>query len=117
MPTLRLPVSGFFVKTSGSVMKGPPSSGQHFKIGRMSSDGLSISTTSWHGAFLTYFGKFTALRIFGMSVTRSILFASEIFGRRMKSRRSSAISSRLSTPKAMLMRSMLPKAFMSTGMS
>jgi hypothetical protein len=32
MPTLRSPVSGSLVTTQGSVMKRPPSSGQHFRI-------------------------------------------------------------------------------------
>src|SRR6185369_10623968 len=39
MPTLRSPVSGSLVTTQGSVMKRPPSSGQHFWIGRLSSVG------------------------------------------------------------------------------
>src|SRR5262249_38372142 len=34
MPTLRSPVSGSLVTTQGSVMKRPPSSGQHFWMGR-----------------------------------------------------------------------------------
>ncbi len=33
MPQLRLPVSGLRENTSGSVMKRPPSSGQHFSTG------------------------------------------------------------------------------------
>src|ERR1017187_9704568 len=39
MPTLRSPVSGSRVTTHGSVMKRPPSSGQHFNIGRFASVG------------------------------------------------------------------------------
>jgi len=34
IPTFFSPVSGFFVKTSGNVMKRPPSCGQHFRIGK-----------------------------------------------------------------------------------
>ena len=33
MPTLRRPVSGWWVKTTGRVMKGPPSSGQQVRTG------------------------------------------------------------------------------------
>jgi hypothetical protein len=43
------------VKTIGSVMNGPPSSGQHFKIGISSSVPPSF-TTSWHGPLLTVLG-------------------------------------------------------------
>src|ERR1035437_4529508 len=35
MPTLRSPVSGSRVTTHGSVMKRPPSSGQHLRMGRL----------------------------------------------------------------------------------
>src|SRR5437016_5800011 len=39
MPTLRSPVSGSLVTTHGSVMKRPPSKGQHFWIGSCKSVG------------------------------------------------------------------------------
>src|ERR1035437_1895421 len=39
MPRLRSPVSGSSVTTHGSVMKRPPSSGQHFRMGRLRSVG------------------------------------------------------------------------------
>src|SRR6187399_2906324 len=35
MPTLRSPVSGSLVTTQGRVMKRPPSSGQHLRMGRL----------------------------------------------------------------------------------
>ena len=33
MPTLRFPVSGWWVNTTGRVIKGPPSSGQQVNTG------------------------------------------------------------------------------------
>src|SRR5487761_54778 len=39
MPRLRSPVSGSRVTTHGSVMKRPPSSGQHFRMGRLAKVG------------------------------------------------------------------------------
>src|ERR1039457_5152432 len=39
MPTLRSPVSGSLVTTHGNVMKRPPSSGQHLRMGRFKSVG------------------------------------------------------------------------------
>src|ERR1700733_6531143 len=39
MPTLRSPVSGSLVTTHGNVMNRPPSSGQHFWIGKLRSVG------------------------------------------------------------------------------
>ena len=45
MPMFRLPVRGSAVMTCGSVIKGPPSSGQHVRTGRRVRSGGS--TTSW----------------------------------------------------------------------
>ena len=62
MPTLRVPVRGSCVITAGSVMNGAASSGQHFWIGSRSSDASSpSSTTSWHGALRTVFGRESAI--------------------------------------------------------
>ena len=105
MPTLRLPVFGFLVKTSGKVTNGPPSSGQHLRMGISSRSGFSVSTTSWHGACLTYFGKLMARLIIGIIVTTLILFCNETYGSFIISRSSSATSSSFSTPRAMAMRS------------
>jgi hypothetical protein len=44
------------VNTSGSVIKGPPSSGQHFKTGISARDGFSLNINSLHGPDLTVFG-------------------------------------------------------------
>ena len=59
MPTLRPPVRGSFVKTDGSVMKGPPSPGQQVGMGRRSRSGCS-STISWHGPFETVLARESA---------------------------------------------------------
>ena len=59
MPTLRPPVRGSFVKTEGSVMKGPPSPGQQVAIGSRSRSGCS-STTSWHGPSETVLARESA---------------------------------------------------------
>src|ERR1035441_9505892 len=43
MPTLRSPVSGSLVTTHGNVMKRPPSSGQHFWMGKFARVGQASS--------------------------------------------------------------------------
>ena len=48
IPQFRAPVTGSWLNTSGRVMKGPPSSGQHVRIGSRSRSG-SVSHTSWQG--------------------------------------------------------------------
>ena len=54
MPTLRLPVTGCFVNTSGSVMKRPASSGQHCSTGSASRSTWSpVCTTSWQAPDFT----------------------------------------------------------------
>ena len=58
MPTLRLPVSGWCVNTSGRVTKGPPSSGQQVSTGILvRSTSSSFKTISWQGAWVTSLGK------------------------------------------------------------
>jgi 3-oxoacyl-[acyl-carrier protein] reductase len=49
MPQFRLPVSGFFVKTIGSVMNAPASCGQQCRMGNSRSEKLSLRMTSLHG--------------------------------------------------------------------
>ena len=88
-------------KEDSSVTNGPPSSGQHLRIGISSRFGFSVSTTSWHGACLTYFGKLIARLIIGIIVTTLILFCRETYGSFIISRSSSATSSSFSTPRAM----------------
>src|SRR5881396_2174135 len=48
IPTLRSPVSGSLVTTQGSVMKRPPSSGQHFWMGRL----RRVGSATVSGAFV-----------------------------------------------------------------
>ena len=43
MPRLRSPVSGSRVTTQGKVMKRPPSSGQHLRMGRLAKVGQASS--------------------------------------------------------------------------
>src|ERR1035437_3013472 len=50
MPTLRSPVSGSLVTTHGSVMKRPPSSGQHFRMGKFKSVGSARASRAVVGA-------------------------------------------------------------------
>ena len=57
MPQLRIPVSGFFVKTMGSVIYRPPSCGQQCRIGNSSSENPSRRITSFTGPSFTIFGK------------------------------------------------------------
>ena len=59
MPMLRLPVRGSRVCTQGSVIKRPPSCGQHFRIGNAFRSKPSRRMTSLHGASfaLTVFGN------------------------------------------------------------
>src|ERR1039458_10547712 len=57
MPTLRFPVVGSRVITQGSVMKRPPSFGQHLRMGKSSNEKLSRLITSLHGPVATVLGK------------------------------------------------------------
>jgi len=59
MPMLRFALRGSRVCTQGSVMKRPPSCGQHLRMGKKSRSKLSRRMTSLHGASfaLTVFGK------------------------------------------------------------
>jgi hypothetical protein len=61
MPTLVLPLAGSRVMTSGIVMNGPASCGQHVSTGSSPRSTASpVATTSWHGADLTVFGNTAA---------------------------------------------------------
>src|SRR6266852_4065886 len=58
IPTFRFPVSGFFVNTSGNVIKRPPSCGQHFRIGKSKRlTSVPFCMTSLQGPDFTFFGK------------------------------------------------------------
>src|SRR4029450_4264187 len=111
----RVPVSGSLVKTSGNVMNGPPSPGQHVRIGRSSSV-PSRFTTSWHGASFTVFGIKSANR---PTTGRSFKASMTPFGAGgvMRSSISFSRSSSLLTPSASCMRSRDPKMLVATGMS
>ena len=113
VPMLRMPVSGSRVITSGSVMNGPPSSGQVFRIGS-SSRPPSIFTTSWHGASLTVFGIRSVSRL-----TSGISFSASMkplgIGGVVSSSISSARSSSCSTPSARQMRDIDPNRLAATG--
>ncbi len=84
--------------TIGSVMYGPPSSGQVVRIGSLPRSG-SVSTTSWQGAWRTNFGVAAAtraslgsMRTLSSSPTGGCVFTS--------SRMARACSSRSPTPSA-----------------
>ena len=110
---LRIPVSGSFVITSGNVMYGPPSSGQHFRIGNSSSV-PSFVTTSWHAASRTVFGMRSARRVtIGAILMTSIMPVGGLGS--VSSLISSTISSSDSTPSARHIRSFEPNRFVATG--
>src|SRR5271170_2291495 len=60
IPTLRSPVSGSRVTTHGSVMKRPPSSGQHLRMGRLRSVGSARASRAVVAASATTFEVFPA---------------------------------------------------------
>src|SRR4029450_11717401 len=111
----RVPVSGSLVKTRGNVINGPPSPGQHVRIGRSSSV-PSRFTTSWHAASFTVFGIKSANR---PTTGRSFKASITPFGAGgvMRSSISFSSSSSLVTPSASCMRSRDPKTLDATGMS
>ena len=115
MPTLRFPVSGWWVNTTGRVIKGPPSSGQQVRTGTLVRSASSPRRiTSWHGALDTSLGNIRPRRAsLGISLS---FFIRVLASASMKLRRSVAMSSRDSTSKARHMRRMDPKAFINTGM-
>ncbi len=115
VPMLRVPVSGSFVKTSGSVMYGPPSSGQHVRIGSSSSV-PPFCTTSWQGASFTVFGIRSPSRFTSGSIFRASNMPLGACGV-MSSSISFARSSSEATPSARHIRSIDPKTFAATGMS
>src|SRR5580765_2143087 len=112
---LRTPLSGSFVNTSGSVMKRPPSSGQHVRIGISSSE-PSLRTTSWHGASFTVFGN-RSLRRLTSGASLSASNSPFGWGGVISSSISCARSSSCFTPSARHMRSIDPKTLAATGMS
>ena len=115
VPMLRMPVSGSFVNTSGSVMNRPPSSGQHFRIGSSSSVAFS-RTTSWQAASLMVFG----IRSFSRAIAGSIFNASTMpcgIAGVISSLISEARSSSDFTSSARHIRSVDPNTLVATGMS
>ena len=120
MPTLRTPVCGLRVITCGRVMKRPPSLGQHFRIGRKSSEGFSVSITSWTGPRRTLRGLQPHARQRAQQVAPAADQPAQALwagaGRSALPSRWLS-SSRSSTPSAQAMRCAEPKALISTGMS
>ena len=113
MPTLRTPVRGSLVITAGSVMNGPPSSGQQVMIGSASRSGGS-STISWQGPLRTVFGRESASD-FSLPSARSLsampsggVISSTLWTR-------SPSSSSDSTPNAMHIRRSLPNWLIRSG--
>ena len=117
MPTLRPPVTGSRVITDGSVMYGPPSSGQHCMIGSRSRSG-SVITTSWQAPEPTIFG------FESFSVRRPVAAASSTAERPFggcSSSNTPATRSRTSssdpTPSARHIRRSVPNWLISTGIA
>ena len=90
------------MNTIGSVMKGPPSSGQHFRMGISSSVPPSF-TTSWHGPLLSVFGIRSLRRPSIGSIFSVSSMPAGIFGL-VSSAISAARSSSERTPSAMHIR-------------
>ena len=113
MPQLRAPVTGSWLKTSGSVTKGPPSSGQQVRIGSRSRSGSS-SQTSWQGPSLTIFDENEAS---SRSLPSAFILATTPWGgwRSISVSMRSPSASRLSVPSAMHMRRSVPNWLISTG--
>ena len=116
MPQLRLPVSGFLENTIGSVMKGPPSSGQQCRTGSSRSEKLSLRITSLQSPSFTILGKKAPT-----SASFGSIFSFPIKPSGMRicrySEMRAATSSTESTSKASCMRFMLAKALINTGIS
>ena len=115
MPALRLPVFMLREITTGRVMKGPPSSGQHFRIGSLErSISFPLNTTSWHGAFDVLRGS--NLITSSPVGSRFTNWRSDAGGA-TRTRRSSlsARASREVVPRAIQIRRSLPKALVRTG--
>ena len=109
------PVLGSAVTTNGSVMNGPPSSGQVVGIGSFVTSG-SAMRTCWHAPLLTFLGaidipcKASGIPVHG---ARSIPPISGF----IKPTILLPISDGSSTPKARLVRSYVPKRFIANGNS
>src|SRR5215218_2775616 len=136
MPTFRSPVSGSCVTTQGKVMNRPPSSGQHFKMGRSASVGgvgdvpffqspadgqflaeagaSNLWITSLHGPLLT---------IFGFAWRKSIAWPSSLRVSRsdvgglafIRAPNSAAAASTFSAPRLNAIRLWEPSVLMATG--
>ena len=117
MPTLRRPVSGWWVKTAGRVMKGPPSSGQQVRTGILPQ--VDVVAGEHHflaGAPGDLFGEHPP-QAGQLGAGASAFSIRVLASASMKPRSSPAMSSRESTSRARHMRRMEPKAFISTGIS
>ncbi|RIH81657.1 hypothetical protein Mrose_03559 [Calidithermus roseus] len=118
MPRLSSPVSGSLVMTSGSVMKGPPSRGQHLSTGRRERSTASpLSTTSCTGARKTRRGKKPRSSP-SLGSRANTALSPPLPGPRSISRATrSPRASRLGTPMAHAVRSAVPYPPMNTGKS
>ncbi len=114
MPVLRFPVLGSRVITHGSVIKRPPSCGQHCRMGKSSREKFSFLMTSLHGPVATILGKNLPI---SASMGSIFSFSRKPSGDFILSnwRMRSAISSRLFTPSAICMRRSEPNWLMRTG--
>ena len=116
MPTLRMPRFGSTEMTIGSVMYGPPSSGQVVRIGSfITSISPPRQTTSWHGGvpFMRRGGNFETSSRRGRSPSLAIRPSGTLRSSSLVMR--CPISSRSSTPRAIDMRRIEPKRLMATG--
>ena len=113
MPQLRAWVTGSRLNTSGRVTNGPPSSGQHVRIGSRSRSGSS-SHTSWQGPSFTILDENDAS---SRSLPRAFILATTPWGgcRSISDSMRSPRASRLSVPSAMHMRRSVPNWLISTG--
>src|SRR5690348_7014146 len=116
MPTLRTPVLGSRVITPGSVMYGPPSSGQHTGTGNCArSTSWARITVSWQGGRppAALGGNFPSSASCGNMASLPSSVSGTFRLRRVASR--SPISSRHSTPSARAIRLAEPNTFTATG--
>ena len=114
MPTFRVPLTGSFVITAGSVMNGAGSPGQHVWIGRrVMSTSSPVSTISWQTPLETTFGRESAI---DLSFFRPWIFSRRPSGGCISSTSASfsATASRLGAPNAIAMRRSVPNWLMSS---
>ena len=110
MPTLRLPGLGVAVMTGGSVMYGPPSSGQQFRTGSRSSDAVAGQHDFLAGACHRFA---TPTRTDESQQSRDLVAERSAADRWMRSSSGPSLrasSSRASTPSAHAMRRTEPNS-------